>query len=134
MNKKTLSRRQFNRQLIYGATAAAFATPFNVLGQAKPKLVVIGGGPGGATVARYVAKSGAVDVTLVEMNKSYTTCFFSNLYLGGFRSFESITHGYDKLASDFRVNVVHARADSIDAEARSVKRTRPWSTRAFTGM
>ena len=73
------------------------------LAQAKPRVVVIGGGPGGATVAKYVAKDGgAIDVTLVEPLKQFTTCFHSNLYLGGFRSFESITHTYDKLASKLR--------------------------------
>ena len=68
--------------------------------QAKPKLVVIGGGPGGGTVARYVDKeaAGAIDVTLIEPQKKFTTCFFSNLYVGGFRSFDSITHDYDKVA------------------------------------
>ena len=57
------------------------------MAQAKPRLVVIGGGPGGGTVARYVAKdsAGAIDVTLIEPRKTFTTCFFSNLYVGGFR-------------------------------------------------
>jgi sulfide dehydrogenase [flavocytochrome c] flavoprotein subunit len=42
---------------------------------------VIGGGPGGGTVARYVHKegAGAIEVTLVEPQKNFTTCFFSNL-------------------------------------------------------
>ena len=49
-----------------GALAAASSLPIPALAQAKPKVVVIGGGPGGATVAKYVAKDGGIDVTLVE--------------------------------------------------------------------
>ena len=67
------------------------------LAQAKPKVVVVGGGPGGATVAKYVAKDGGIDVTLVEPAKRFTTCFHSNLYLGGFKKWDDITHSYEKL-------------------------------------
>ncbi|CAM5197146.1 Flavocytochrome C OS=Bosea thiooxidans OX=53254 GN=ARD30_15255 PE=4 SV=1 [Bosea thiooxidans] len=54
---------------------------------AKPRVVVIGGGAGGATAARYLAKdsNGAIAVTLVEENEVYQTCFHSNLFLGGFK-------------------------------------------------
>ena len=83
-----LTRRSFTS--LAGASLAAATTPLfapAVLGQAKPRLVVVGGGPGGGTVARQVAKDapGAVDVTLVEPQREFTTCFFSNLYVGGFR-------------------------------------------------
>ena len=56
-----MTRRNFN--LFAGASIATLSTPLfapAVLGQAKPRLVVIGGGPGGATVARYVAKDPAL--------------------------------------------------------------------------
>jgi len=117
-----LTRRKFN--LFAGASfAAASSSLFSpaALGQGKPKLVVIGGGPGGATVARYVAKdsNGAVDVTLIEPLKEFTTCFFSNLYLGGFRSFESITHNYDKVAAA-GVKLVHAMATGVDRDKKEV--------------
>ena len=68
-------------------------------GQAKARIIVIGGGVGGATAAKYLALgSEALDVTLVEPKAQYTTCFFSNLYLAGLRSLESLTHGYETLA------------------------------------
>jgi sulfide dehydrogenase [flavocytochrome c] flavoprotein subunit len=114
-----LSRRHF----LGGAAMAglALAAP-PVLGQAKPKVVVIGGGAGGATVARYIAKDskGMIDVTLIEPTRRYYTCFFSNLYLGGFREFESLGHSYGSLASDYGVNVVHDWAVGIDRDARTV--------------
>lgn len=100
---------------------AALAAP-PVLGQAKPRVVVVGGGPGGVTAAKYVAKDSqaGIDVVLVEPQRQFTTCFHSNLFLGGYRSFESITHGYDKVAaaSGFRMN--HQAASRIDRDKKEV--------------
>ena len=78
--------------------------------QAKPKVVVVGGGPGGATVAKYVAKDGGIDVSLVEPAKRFTTCFHSNLYLGGFKTWEEITHSYDKIAKAYGIKHVRQMA------------------------
>ncbi len=116
-----LSRRRF-AQLALGTATVTLATPSIIRAQAKPRVVVVGGGAGGATAARYIAKDseGAVDVTLIEMNKTFTTCFFSNLYIGDFRTFESITHSYDQLASGYGVTVVNARAAAVDRDAREV--------------
>ena len=112
----TLDRRTF-----LGATAASLSAPM-VLAQGKPRVVVIGGGAGGATAARYVAKDskGAIDVTLIEPTRTYYTCFFSNLYIGGFRELSSIAHSYGTLASDYGVNVVHDWATGIDRDAKTV--------------
>lgn len=103
------------------ASAAALSAPA-VLGAARPKAVVVGGGAGGATVARYVAKDskGAVDVTLIEPTRTYYTCFFSNLYIGGFREFNSIGHSYGTLASKYGINVVHDWAVGVDRDAKTV--------------
>ncbi|MCA0869911.1 NAD(P)/FAD-dependent oxidoreductase [Seohaeicola saemankumensis] len=114
----------FNRRTFLGTGVAAAATlsaPM-VMGAGKPRVVVIGGGAGGATAARYIAKGsqGAIDVTLVEPTRSYYTCFFSNLYIGGFRELSSIAHSYGKLASDYGINVVHDWAVGIDRDARTV--------------
>lgn len=100
---------------------AAGAAPA-VLGQARPRVVVIGGGAGGATAARYLAKdsNGAIEVVLVEPADSYTTCFHSNLYLGGFRSYESITHSYARIVAQ---GVRHVRqvAAAIDRDRRQIR-------------
>jgi NADPH-dependent 2,4-dienoyl-CoA reductase/sulfur reductase-like enzyme len=115
-----LTRRSFGKLLIAGA--GTFAMPAVLRAQGKPRVVVIGGGAGGGTAARYLAKDskGALDVTLIEANKSFTTCFFSNLHLGGYRTLESLTHGYDKIAGE-GVKVIHAMAESIDRDKREVK-------------
>lgn len=117
-----LTRRSFTAYA--GASLAAVSAPLfapRAYGQAKPKLVVIGGGPGGGTVARHVNKdaAGAIDLTLIEPQTNFTTCFFSNLYVGGFRSFESITHSYDRVRKE-GVNVVHAMAAAIDRDKKRV--------------
>ncbi|WP_298819216.1 NAD(P)/FAD-dependent oxidoreductase [uncultured Roseibium sp.] len=114
----TLNRRQF-----IGTTAAVAATLFApiVKAQGKPRVVVVGGGAGGATAARYLAKDskGAIDVTLIEPTRKYYTCFFSNLYLGGFKEIEDIGHTYGGLAAG-GVNVVHDWAVGVDRDAKTV--------------
>ena len=115
---------RLNRRSFIGATAAASAVlsaPM-VMASGRPRVVVVGGGAGGATAARYIAKDskGAIDVTLVEPTRTYYTCFFSNLYIGGFRSLSSIGHSYGTLASEYGINVVHDWAVGIDRDARTV--------------
>ena len=114
-----------NRRVFLGTTAAAsaaLAAPMVLAdGHAKPRVVVIGGGAGGATAARYIAKDskGAIDVTLIEPTRTYYTCFFSNLYLGGFKQIEDIGHSYGGLAAG-GVNVVHDWAVGVDRDTRTV--------------
>lgn len=103
------------------AAAATLAAPA-VLGQGKPRVVVIGGGAGGATAARYLARdsNGALAVTLVEENELYHTCFHSNLYLGGFKSYDEITHRYDALTGRYGIALARAPALRIDRDKREV--------------
>ncbi|KIZ47427.1 FAD-dependent oxidoreductase, partial [Rhodopseudomonas palustris] len=114
----TISRRHFSTGML---AAGLIAMPGVLRAQAKPKLVVIGGGPGGATVAKYVARDskGAIDVTLVEPLDKFVTCFHSNLYLGDFKSFDDITHPY-KLSA---YGVTHLRqlAAAIDRDRKQVR-------------
>jgi sulfide dehydrogenase [flavocytochrome c] flavoprotein subunit len=112
-----------NRRLFLGGVGAMAATslPCPAFAQAKPKVVVIGGGPGGATAAKYIAKDGGVEVTLVEPATRFTTCFHSNLYLGGFRSWESITHSYDKMAKAYGIKHVRQMAAAVDRDKKTVK-------------
>ncbi|WP_204114525.1 NAD(P)/FAD-dependent oxidoreductase [Shimia biformata] len=114
---------KFNRRGFIGTGMAATAVvgaPM-LMAEGKPRVVVVGGGAGGATAARYIARDskGAIDVTLVEPSRSYYTCFFSNLYIGGFREMASLAHSYGKLASETGVNVVHDWAIGIDRDART---------------
>lgn len=116
----TLNRRTF----IGSATAAATLTApmVQAASHGKPRVVVVGGGAGGATAARYIAKDsdGEIEVILIEPTKTYYTCFFSNLVIGGFRTIESIAHSYGTLAREYGVNVVHDWAVGVDRDAKSV--------------
>lgn len=117
----SLNRRSFLASTA-GATASLAAPAAWGASHGRPRVVVIGGGAGGATAARYVAKDsdGAIDVTLVEPTRTYYTCFFSNLYLGGFKEIADIGHGYGTLASAHGVNVVHDWAVAVDRSAKTV--------------
>ena len=104
------------------AAAALLSAPsLHAGGHAKPRVLVVGGGAGGATAARYIAKDskGAIDVTLVEPTRTYYTCFFSNLYLGGVKEFDDIGHTYGKLAAS-GINVVHDWAIDVDRDKKMV--------------
>ena len=114
----TLNRRTFLGTS--AAVAATLAAPM-VRAQGTPRVVVVGGGAGGATAARYIAKDskGDIDVTLIEPTRMYYTCFFSNLYLGGFKEMNQIGHSYGSLAAG-GVNVVHDWAVGVDRDAKTV--------------
>ena len=111
------------RTILAGLTAssAALAAPM-LMAQARPRVVVIGGGSGGATAARYLARDsdGALDVTLVEPSRMYYTCYFSNLYLGGFWDIDDLAHGYGSLAASHGINVVHDWAVDVNRDDRTV--------------
>jgi sulfide dehydrogenase [flavocytochrome c] flavoprotein chain len=100
--------------------AGGLAAPFIAKGQAKGRVVVVGGGFGGATAARFLHRSGsALDVTLLEPNEQFLACPFSNLVIAGEREMDAQRFGYDAVRSD-GINLVHAAAVSIDATARTV--------------
>ena len=116
---------KLNRRLFIGsgvAVATLTAPMVNAAGHGKPRVVVVGGGAGGATAARYIAKDskGEIDVTLIEPTRTYYTCFFSNLYLGGFKQMSDIGHTYGALASEYGINVVHDWAVGVDRDAKTV--------------
>jgi NADPH-dependent 2,4-dienoyl-CoA reductase/sulfur reductase-like enzyme len=105
-----------------GASIAAgpWLAPFAIARDA-PRVVIVGGGAGGATVAHYL-KAGAldIDVTLIEANPIYSSCFFSNLFLGGIRPLESLNHGYAGLRR-LNVWVVHDVATDVNPVRKTVR-------------
>lgn len=89
--------------------------------KASARIVVVGGGPGGATVANALKRhNSALHVSLVEPKATYTTCFYSNHYIGGLRTFDSITHSYDGIKA-LGIDLIGDTATAIDTEKRSVK-------------
>ena len=116
----SMNRRDFVKTTGAVAAIGAIGLPNIVLGQGK-KVVVVGGGTGGATAAKYIKMADpSIDVTVIEPNKEYYTCYLSNEVLSGDRTLDSIKHGYDGLKAH-GVNVVHEKATGIDGEKKVVK-------------
>ena len=93
-------------------------------GPAKARVVVVGGGFGGATAAKYIRLwDPTIDVVLVERESLFTSCPISNLVLGGYNSIQDIRHGYDGLRRH-GVQVVRDEATGIDAAAKKVRLAR----------
>jgi len=118
-----IKRRRFNRALGLGGLAVAagsIAAPLP-LRAAAARVVIVGGGPGGTTMARFLKRDAPeLQVTLVEANPLHTTCFYSNLYLGGLVAFDDITHDYDDLAA-LGIEIVQDRAVAVDPDSRTLE-------------
>ena len=116
---KSRTRREFG--CLTGAMALVALNPRLAASEAKARVVVVGGGIGGATAAKYLATSArTIEVTLVEPKPNYTTCFFSNLYLAGLCSLELLTHGYETLAQRYGINVIHDSVTAVDPVDKNV--------------
>jgi NADPH-dependent 2,4-dienoyl-CoA reductase/sulfur reductase-like enzyme len=113
------SRREFLKTAAAGASAAVLPLPALAQGAAG-RVVVVGGGFGGATCARFVKRiDPRISVTLVEANPTFIACPFSNLVITGLRELKAQEFGYDRLAAD-QVAVQISPATAVDAQARSV--------------
>jgi sulfite dehydrogenase len=112
-----MKRREFLK-LAGAASLAGCATPGSV--KAKPRVLVIGAGFGGATAAKYVAMwQPSVQVVLVDRQSEFVSCPISNLVLGGNRSMRDITHSYDGLRK-YGVDVLNGEAVAIDSAKQLV--------------
>jgi sulfide dehydrogenase [flavocytochrome c] flavoprotein chain len=103
------------------ASAAASALPRPLLAQgAAPRVVVIGGGFAGATAARFLKRADPrLDVILVEPNRIFAACPFSNEVIAGLRDMDAQLFGYDRIAAE-GVTVAHQAAIAVDGHTRSV--------------
>jgi NADPH-dependent 2,4-dienoyl-CoA reductase/sulfur reductase-like enzyme len=111
------------RQFLHAAGASAFlAGCTTITGQAKPHVVVIGGGYGGATTARYIRlwSDNSIDVTLIEPNAQFISCPLSNLVLGGSRQIGDLTMSINALADKHGVRILRDFVTSINADKRTL--------------
>ena len=116
-----MKRRDF---LKVGAAATAMASLYGCAGAGKAggHVVVVGGGYGGATVAKYLRmwSQGAVQVTLIERNPTFISCPISNLVIGGTKSMEDITVSYDGLKNTWGVRVIQDEVLAVDGQKKTV--------------
>jgi sulfite dehydrogenase len=116
----------FSRRRLLGTGAALGALSLagcatTTGGPSIGRVVVVGGGFGGSTAARYLRLwGGNVDVTLVERNASFVSCPMSNLVVGGYKQIGEITRGYEGLKAA-GVKVVQGEVVGIDAAAKTVR-------------
>jgi len=119
-----ITRRDFIKLTGAGAATLALGSlGYSTAARAAngPRVVVVGGGFGGATCAKYLRRADQnIQVTLVEPNTKFITCPFSNYVIGGMRNIESITHTYDALRSKHGVTVMHDTVTAIDAAGKKV--------------
>lgn len=122
MNKTVnISRRHWLGRV--GRTTVASAALLSVPAYARPsagKVVVVGGGFGGATAARYIKRRNpAIDVTLIEPSKTFYTCPFMNMHFAGLRKFDQQGHGFDDLRAA-GINVIHDFAADVDPASKTI--------------
>ena len=114
-----MKRRDFLK--LAGAASVAgcaTATP------SKARVVVVGGGFGGATAAKYIRKwDPSIDVVLVERDSSFVSCPISNLVLGGYSSLPDISRNYDALRRQ-GIQVVRDEVTAIDGAKKTVRLAR----------
>lgn len=116
-----MKRRDF---LKVGAAAGAMASLYGCAstGKASGHVVVVGGGYGGATVAKYLRmwSEGGVQVTLIERNPTFISCPISNLVIGGTKTMDDITVSYDNLKNKWGVRVIQDDVIGVDAAKKTV--------------
>lgn len=118
MSPKRIDRRAFLGTAAAGMSAALLPVP--AIAQAAPRVVVVGGGFAGTTVARTLKQADPrIAVTLIEANRMFTACPFSNSVIAGLRPLSAQQFGYDRVsASDVTVAITTATA--VDPQARTV--------------
>ncbi len=124
MNKTHhFNRRDFIKTL---GAASALAMSSNGFARAtKPpigRVVVVGGGYAGATVAKYLRlwSLGSIEVVVIEPSSQFVSCPLSNLVLGGSKSINDLTFGYDVLKTNHGIKWVQDTVTAIDASAKKV--------------
>ena len=117
-----MKRRDFLKTGAAGLALAGLGGCASIGGQARAKVVVVGGGYGGATAAKYIRMlDPGIEVTLVEPNEAFVSCPISNLVLAGFKTMADITTPYDGLARNHGVKLVRDRVTAIDIDKRQVR-------------
>jgi sulfite dehydrogenase len=122
MKNIPFSRRDFVKLIGAGAALSISGCATTARENSAGRVVVIGGGYGGATAAKYLRQwsDGRVEVVLVEPNTQFVSCPLSNLVLGGTKRIEDLTLPYSNLPK-YGVKVVRDEVAVVDAEKKRVR-------------
>ena len=128
----SVTRRQFLRTTGFGVAAVgalggcATAMKGDFAPKSGKRVVVIGGGWGGATAAKYVKLGDpSIEVILLEPNKEFISCPFSNLVLSGVRTLDTMTFNYSRLRGH-GVRIIHEAATALEPAAHRVRLGEGW--------
>ena len=122
----SLDRRDFLKLGVAGIAVGAFPGLAFATSEIIPKkgqrVVIVGGGFGGATAAKYIRmwSNNKIDVVLVERNPQFISCPMSNTVLGGSRTIGDLTRSYDTLKKKYGVKLVQGEVTAIDTQKRTV--------------
>ena len=120
-NFKLSRRRLLGAGTALSALTMAGCATQGSTGPSIGRVVIVGGGFGGATAARYLKMwGGNIDVTLVERNATFVSCPISNLVLGGYKQMADITRSYSGLQA-LGVTLVQGEVTAIDAAGKTVR-------------
>lgn len=118
---KNLSRRDFLKTSGLGVALLSTGAVPGFAAETKRRVLVIGGGWGGATAAKYVRLSDpSIEVTLLEPNKEFISCPFSNLVVAGVENLKNLTISYSGLRKH-GVNIRHEAAAAIEPDKQRVR-------------
>ena len=120
-----MQRRRVLQGLAWGGALASLGCASTSGVPSSAKVVVVGGGYGGATAAKYIRmwSAQAIDVVLVEPQPAFVSCPVSNLVVGGMRRLADVTTPYDGLRNRHGVTIVRDSASTIDPRAKTVTLT-----------
>jgi len=122
----TTDRRNFLKLMGAGGVGASLAacstTGTGLDKSAGRRVVVVGGGYGGTIAAKYIRMMDkSIEVVLIEPNRQFVSCPFSNLYIGGLLpDLSTLTIGYDKLAANHGIKMVHDTVTAVDPVKKTV--------------
>ncbi|MFH2134537.1 MAG: FAD/NAD(P)-binding oxidoreductase, partial [Pseudomonadota bacterium] len=122
----SFSRRDFIKAGIAGIAVGSFPglafASSELIRKKGQRVVVVGGGFGGATAAKYIRKwsNNKIEVVLVERNTNFISCPMSNTVLGGTRKIEDLTMGYGTLQKKYGVKLIKGEVTAIDPDKKTV--------------
>lgn len=122
----SFSRRDFLKAGAAGIAIGAFPglvfASSELMKKKGQRVVVIGGGFGGATAAKYIRKwsNNKIEVVLIERGANFVSCPMSNTVLGGGRKIEDLTMSYDTLKKKYGIKMVKGEVNAIDTEKKAV--------------
>jgi sulfide dehydrogenase [flavocytochrome c] flavoprotein subunit len=105
-----------------GAPAVSSGSAAEIMPKTNRRVVVVGGGFGGTIAAKYVRMfDSSIEVVLIERNKQFISCPFSNFYIAGLTNdMSALTINYDKLAANHGIKMVYADVTTVDPAAKTV--------------